>query len=94
MIAHLRRMQFGRKSEKIERQVKQLELELEDLESAKASRLEELERKLEPAQAAAVVAIRKYFYQRFAISRPRCDSTVAKLIEETIKIRLAIADLV
>jgi hypothetical protein len=30
MIAHLRRMQFGRKSEKIDRQVEQLELELEN----------------------------------------------------------------
>ena len=47
MIAHLRRMQFGRKSEKIDRQVEQLELELEELESAKAARLEELERKLD-----------------------------------------------
>jgi transposase len=59
MIVHLRRMQFGRKSEKIERQVEQLELELEDLESAKAAQLEELERKLEPAKAVAVLAIRK-----------------------------------
>jgi transposase len=39
MIAHLRRMQFGRKSEKIDRQVEQLELELEELETAKAARL-------------------------------------------------------
>jgi transposase len=59
MIAHLRRMQFGRKSEKIDRQVEQLELELEELESANAARFEELERKLEPAQAAAVAAIRR-----------------------------------
>jgi transposase len=58
MIAHLRRMQFGRKSEKIERQIEQLELELEDLESAQAAQLEELERKLEP-KAAAVVAGQK-----------------------------------
>jgi transposase len=59
MIAHLRRMQFGRKSEKIDRQVEQLELELEELESAKAARLEELERKLEPVKAAAVAAAKK-----------------------------------
>jgi Transposase C of IS166 homeodomain len=51
MIAHLRRMQFGRKSEKIERQVEQLELELEELECTKAAQLEALERKLEPAKA-------------------------------------------
>jgi transposase len=59
MIAHLRRMQFGRKSEKIEHQVEQLELELEELESVTAAHLEELERKLEPAKAAAVAAERK-----------------------------------
>jgi transposase len=54
MIAHLRRMQFGRKSEKVERQVEQLELELEDLQCAQAAQLEELQRKLEPARIAAV----------------------------------------
>jgi transposase len=59
MIAHLRRMQFGHKSEKVERQVEQLELELEDLECAQAAQLEELQRKLEPARAAAVAAARK-----------------------------------
>lgn len=59
MIAHLRRMQFGRKSEKVERQVEQLELEMEDLECAQAARLEELRRKLEPIQADVVLAARK-----------------------------------
>jgi transposase len=59
MIAQLRRMQFGRKSEKIERQVEQLELELEELESAKAAQLEELERKLEPAKVVALETVRK-----------------------------------
>jgi hypothetical protein len=33
MIAHLRCMQFGRKSENMDRQVEQLELELEEPES-------------------------------------------------------------
>ena len=32
LIAKLRRMQFGRKSEKLERQIEQLELKLEELE--------------------------------------------------------------
>ena len=59
MIAHLRRMQFGRKSEKIERQVEQLELELEELESAKAAQREELQRKLEPAKVVALETVRK-----------------------------------
>jgi transposase len=38
LIAKLRRMQFGRKSEKLERQIEQLELKLEELESAKGCR--------------------------------------------------------
>lgn len=36
LIAKLRRMQFGRKSEKLDRQIEQLELKLEELESAQA----------------------------------------------------------
>src|SRR6266568_1639946 len=34
LILKLRRMQFGRKSEKLDHQIEQLELQLEDLESA------------------------------------------------------------
>ncbi len=34
-------MQFGRKSEKLERQIEQLELKLEELETAKACRATE-----------------------------------------------------
>src|SRR5271157_5001770 len=41
LIAKLRRMQFGRKSEKLERQIEQLELKLEELESAKAAKVSE-----------------------------------------------------
>ena len=41
LIAKLQRMQFGRKSEKLERQIEQLELKLEELESAKACRASE-----------------------------------------------------
>jgi transposase len=41
LIAKLRRMQFGRKSEKLDRQIEQLELKLEELESAKAARVSE-----------------------------------------------------
>jgi transposase len=35
LLAQLRRMQFGRKSEKLDRQIEQLELRLEDLQQAK-----------------------------------------------------------
>jgi transposase len=44
LIAKLRRMQFGRKSEKVERQIEQLELKLEDLEANRT----------EPAQPPAI----------------------------------------
>ncbi len=33
MIAKLRRMQFGRRSEKLDRQIEQIELRLEDLQA-------------------------------------------------------------
>jgi transposase len=38
LIAKLRRMQFGRKSEKLQQQIEQLELKLEELETVKAQR--------------------------------------------------------
>src|SRR5437899_2496965 len=37
LLAKLQRWQFGRKSEKLQRQIEQLELRLEDLEQAKAA---------------------------------------------------------
>jgi predicted RecB family endonuclease len=45
LIAKLRRMQFGRKSEKLERQIGQLELKLEELETARVSPAGESEAK-------------------------------------------------
>ena len=36
LIAKLRRMQFGRKSEKVERQIEQLQLRLDELEASRA----------------------------------------------------------
>ena len=38
LIAKLRRMQFGRKSEKVERQIEQLQLRLDELEASRAER--------------------------------------------------------
>ena len=40
LIAKLRRLQFGRKSEKVERQIEQLELKLEDLEAHRVGSLQ------------------------------------------------------
>src|SRR5215472_274873 len=39
LLSQLRRMQFGRKSEKLARQIEQLELRLEDLQQAQAAEI-------------------------------------------------------
>ncbi len=54
LIAKLRRMQFGRKSEKLERQIGQLELKLEELETGRVSPASESDAKLS-AQAFSLV---------------------------------------
>jgi len=54
LIAKLRRMQFGRKSEKLERQIEQLELKLEELETAKVSAASQRAAKL-PGQARSLI---------------------------------------
>ena len=55
MIARLQRLQFGRKSEKIQRQIGQLELQLEDLEARRAEEQQETE-KTRPTAAATELA--------------------------------------
>lgn len=60
IIARLRRLQFGRKSEKIQKEIEQLELQLEDLEAASAEKREQTEKTLAPAAAAVFAeAVRK-----------------------------------
>jgi transposase len=49
LIAKLRRMQFGRKSEKLDRQIEQLELRLEELQSQPADNASQAEAKLSSA---------------------------------------------
>ena len=56
IISNLRRMQFGRKSEKIQREIEQLELQLEDLETGQAETRELNENTLTPAAAAVFAA--------------------------------------
>jgi transposase len=51
VIARLQRLQFGRKSEKIQRQLEQLELQLEDLEAGTAEERQQTEKTLPPAAA-------------------------------------------
>jgi transposase len=60
IIARLRRLQFGRKSEKIQREIEQLELQLEELESHQAAKQKQTEKALAPAAVAVfAAAIRK-----------------------------------
>ena len=56
VIARLRRMQFGRKSEKVERQIEQLELQLEDLEARTGQEQQQTENTLPPAAASVFAA--------------------------------------
>src|ERR1700761_4210403 len=56
IIARLRRLQFGRKSEKIQREIEQLELQLEELESENAEKQKQTEKALAPAAAAVFAA--------------------------------------
>src|SRR5947209_17582063 len=56
MIARLRRLQFGRKSEKIQREIEQLELQLEELEASNAEKREHTEATLVPADTAVFAA--------------------------------------
>jgi hypothetical protein len=46
LIARLQRMQVGRKSEKLERGIRQLELQLDDLEESAAESRQRSERRL------------------------------------------------
>ena len=55
LIAKLRRMQFGRKSEKLDRQIEQLELRLDELQ---ATRAENTAGSHAPAAAAPVASVR------------------------------------
>jgi transposase len=56
IIARLRRLQFGRKSEKIQREIEQLELQLEELEASNADKQAQTEKALAPAAAAVFAA--------------------------------------
>jgi hypothetical protein len=49
LIAKLRRMQFGRKSEKLDRQIEQLELRLEELQSSRADNASQADTQLSSA---------------------------------------------
>jgi transposase len=51
LLAQLRRLRFGRKSEKLDHRIEQLELKLEELESRKAEQAAQTERRVRPSAA-------------------------------------------
>ena len=59
LIAKLQRMQFGRKSEKIERQIEQLELKLEELQSNRGESEPVVDSTIEPTPATTPAATAK-----------------------------------
>jgi len=73
LIAKLRRMQFGRKSEKLERQIEQLELKLEDLETSRAGK----ERELPPAAVSVLTSPNKSTRAPLPAHLPRETKTYA-----------------
>jgi transposase len=96
LIAKLRRMQFGRKSEKVERQIEQLELKLEDLE---ANRTEpKPPPAIEPAPSEPVSSRKKrrtlpdhlrreiQTHEPEQHSCPQCGGTLKKLGEDVSEI--------
>jgi transposase len=59
LLAKLQRMQFGRKSEKLERQIEQLELRLEDLEAKPAGSSSPEESQFPPAASSILITTAK-----------------------------------
>jgi len=97
LIAKLRRMQFGRKSEKLQQQIEQLELKLEELETARAQRnvpvvsAAELSPKV-PAQKPIRQALPEHLprevktYQPQVSACPDCGGDLRKLGEDVSEV--------
>jgi hypothetical protein len=96
LIAKLRRMQFGRKSEKVERQIEQLELKLEDLEANRAEGAQPPA--IEPSSSEPATPLKKrrslpdhlpreiQTHQPEHHSCPQCGGTLKKLGEDVSEI--------
>ena len=73
LILKLRRMQFGRKSEKLDKQIEQLELQLEDLETAQAEATPPVQESapVEPEEAPAKKRERRSLPEHLAREKQR-----------------------
>ena len=59
LLARLQRLQFGQKSEKVQRQIEQLELRLDELETSQAESQQQAEETLPPVAAEILASTRK-----------------------------------
>src|SRR6266851_5223700 len=96
LIAKLRRLQFGRKSEKVERQIEQLELKLEDLEAQRVESLPQAAREADAPKPAPATKSRRPLpehlpretrtYAPAEPACPECGGTLKKLGEDVSEV--------
>ena len=95
LIAKLQRMQFGRKSEKIERQIEQLELKLEELEANRSEQVPPLEQPSPTPRTASKPARRPLpphlprelkTHEPEQQCCPECGGTLSKLGEDVSEV--------
>jgi transposase len=95
LIAKLQRMQFGRKSEKIERQIEQLELKLEELEANRSEQAPPLEQPSPTPRTASKPARRPLpphlprelkTHEPEQHCCPECGGTLSKLGEDVSEV--------
>jgi transposase len=95
LIAKLQRMQFGRRSEKVERQIEQLELKLEELEANRSEQVPPLEQPLPTPRTAGKPARRPLpphlprelkTHEPEQQCCPECGGTLSKLGEDVSEV--------
>jgi transposase len=96
LIAKLRRLQFGRKSEKVERQIEQLELKLEDLEAQRVASLPQAAREADAPKPSPAAKSRRPLPEHLPReikthapaepSCPECGGTLKKLGEDVSEV--------
>jgi transposase len=95
LIAKLQRMQFGRKSEKVERQIEQLELKLEELEANRSEQVPPLEQPSPTPRTASKPARRPLpphlprelkTHEPEQQCCPECGGTLSKLGEDVSEV--------
>ena len=89
LIAKLRRMQFGRKSEKLERQIEQLELRLDELESKRSEQEPNTNPSCRPAPSTPKRATRRALPDHLPrqVRRHEPKETVARNAGRTAQVR-------